>query len=89
MDMRRLIDETDFDNLNELSRRWKKEPTLTPALTHSDLPHKDTPKDTLSHIHPHKDIPHKDSHLQKENLAAESNSERFLAGESRCSETRV
>ena len=25
MDMRRLIDETDFDNLNELSRRWKKE----------------------------------------------------------------
>jgi len=25
MDMRKLIDETDFDNINELSRRWKKD----------------------------------------------------------------
>lgn len=23
--MRKLIDETDFDNINELSKRWKKE----------------------------------------------------------------
>lgn len=27
MDMRKLIDETDFDNLNELSKKWKKQPT--------------------------------------------------------------
>lgn len=25
MDMRKLIDDTDFDNLNELSKRWKKD----------------------------------------------------------------
>ena len=25
MDMRKLIDETDFDNINELSKRWKKD----------------------------------------------------------------
>ena len=25
MDMRKLIDDTDFDNLNQLSKRWKKE----------------------------------------------------------------
>lgn len=24
MDMRKLIDDTDFDNLNELSKKWKK-----------------------------------------------------------------
>jgi len=34
MDMRRLIDETDFDNLNELSKRWKKEP-VPPPPSHS------------------------------------------------------
>jgi len=45
MDMRKLIDETDFENLNELTRRWKKDSNPTslansqlsqrPELTHS------------------------------------------------------
>lgn len=25
MDVRKLIDDTDFDNINELSKKWKKE----------------------------------------------------------------
>lgn len=31
MDMKKLIDEADFDNINELSKRWKREPHHEPA----------------------------------------------------------
>ena len=36
MDMRKLIDETDFDNINELSRRWKKD-TLRSSQNDSQM----------------------------------------------------
>jgi hypothetical protein len=41
MDMKKLIDDTDFDNINELSKRWKKEShhtsTLGPPSENSSL----------------------------------------------------
>ena len=36
--MRKLIDETDFDNINELSRRWKKD-TQRSSQNDSQLEH--------------------------------------------------
>jgi hypothetical protein len=37
MDMKKLIDDADFDNLNELTRRWKKDPAPTASLADSQF----------------------------------------------------
>lgn len=29
MDMKKMIDDTDFDNFNELTKKWKKDPNNT------------------------------------------------------------
>jgi hypothetical protein len=71
MDMRRLIDETDFDNLNELSKRWKKEPLPTsPPLSLSSSQMDDRPsQDRTGNI---------EKAPQKENVAQQSNTERAV-----------
>jgi uncharacterized lipoprotein YehR (DUF1307 family) len=65
MDMRRLIDETDFDNLNELSKRWKKEP-LPPSHSHSQLNAEERPSLDRSSIS-------MERAPQKENIPQQSN----------------
>ena len=35
MDMKKLIDDTDFDNLNQLSKRWKKDGNNNSSLVDS------------------------------------------------------
>ena len=75
--MRKLIDETDFDNLNELSKRWKKEPLPTPPPSHlpSQIDEKQSSllERTANKAEP---IP------QKENLSQQSNTERVLGDSS-------
>jgi len=43
MDMRKLIDDTDFDNLNELSKRWKKDSQVNSLADSQFSQHTDKP----------------------------------------------
>jgi hypothetical protein len=67
MDMRRLIDETDFDNLNELSKRWKKEPVLPASHSHSQFQPEERPSMERSTTSNMERLP------QKENIQQQSN----------------
>jgi hypothetical protein len=72
MDMRKLIDETDFDNLNELSKRWKREPNPS-SMADSQFSNAGEKATTLEKTGPIEKNP-----LLKENISQKSNTERVV-----------
>lgn len=59
MDMRKLIDDTDFENINELTRRWKKESNPT-SLAHSQLSQRPEHGQSIQQI-PEQQLPFKEN----------------------------
>lgn len=71
--MRKLIDETDFDNLNQLSKRWKKEPTPPSSLSDSQYSHTIEKPSVLDKTSNNEKISF------KENISQQSNTEKIVS----------
>ncbi len=71
--MRKLIDQTDFDNLNQLSKRWKKEPTPQNSLSDSQYSHTIEKPSVLDKTSNNEKISF------KENISQQSNTEKMVS----------